>query len=103
MDHGAKRDKEHLVVFVNDRPVTIYRGMTVKHALLALDQALFKAAQDGDCIVRDDQGFVTGLEGALNDGARLSVRKARGNGQKVNGEKGPQVRERQGKTGKKHF
>jgi len=52
--------------------------MKVKHALLALDQTLFEAAQDGEILVRDDQGFIVGLEGALHDGAKLSAKKAKG-------------------------
>ncbi len=52
--------------------------MTVKHAILALDQALLKAARKGDIIVRDDQGFTVGLEGALHDGARLYLHKTKG-------------------------
>lgn len=70
--------EEQISVFVNDCPVRIYRGMTVKHAILALDQALLKAARKGDIIVRDDQGFTVGLEGALHDGARLYLHKTKG-------------------------
>jgi hypothetical protein len=71
-------DKEKISVFVNDLPVKIYRGMKVKHALLALDQTLFEATQDGKILVRDDQGFIVGLEGTLHDGARLYAKKAKG-------------------------
>jgi len=102
MNYGRERNKEQLEVFVNDRPVTIFRGLTVKHALLALNQALFKAAQDGDWIVRDGQGFIVGLEGALHDGARLHVEKARGK-DKGKGSKGQAVRERKGKKEKNVF
>jgi hypothetical protein len=71
-------DKEQISVFVNDRPVKIYRGMKVKHALLAHDQTLLKEAEEGNLLVRDDQGFIVGLEGALHDGAKLYVFKAKG-------------------------
>lgn len=69
-------DKEKISVWVDDRPVEIYRGMTVKHALLALDQNLYEAARKGEILVRDDQGFTVGLEGALRDGARLQAKKS---------------------------
>jgi hypothetical protein len=76
-------DREQISVFVNDRPVRIYRGMTVKHALLALDQTLLKAEREGKILVRDSQGFLVGLEGALHDGAKLYVKKAKGKGQRA--------------------
>lgn len=71
-------DKEIISIFVNDRPVNIYRGMAVKHALLALDQNLYKAAQKGEIIVRDDQGFTVGLEGSLHHQSRLYTAKLQG-------------------------
>jgi len=77
MDPERDRKKEPWAAFVNDRPVRIYRGMKVKHALLALDQTLFKAAQDGEILVRDDQGFLVGLEGALHHQARLYAEKVK--------------------------
>ncbi|NPU85085.1 MAG: hypothetical protein HPY65_11410 [Syntrophaceae bacterium] len=66
-------EKERIRVFVNDRPMTIYRGLAVKHALIAAGGDLYKPALDGDVAVRDENGFVLGLEGALHDGARLYV------------------------------
>jgi len=68
-------DKEQIAVFVNDFEVRVYRGMTVKHALLARDQALFRAAQKGAIIVRDEKGFAVGLEGALHHRARFYLEK----------------------------
>ena len=62
---------ERIEVFVNGRKVTIYQGMTVKHALLACDQSLYTAAMAGQVRVVDQYGFALGLEGALTDGARL--------------------------------
>lgn len=67
---------EHLQVFVNDRPVSVYRGMKAKHALIALDSALCKAVQKGELLLQDENGFTVGLEGALHDGAKLYLKKA---------------------------
>ncbi len=69
--------KEQISVFVNDLRVRVYRGMTVKHALLALDQALYKAAQEGEILIRDENGFAVNLEGALHPDARLYAHKAK--------------------------
>jgi hypothetical protein len=70
-------NKEQISVFVNDRPVRIYRGMTVKHALLVLDNALYKAAQGGEIFIQDEKGFMVGLDGALRQEARLYTRQAK--------------------------
>jgi hypothetical protein len=64
---------ERLSVFVNDLPVEVYRGMKVRHALIALDQDLYEACRTGRAEVRDGQGFVVGLDGALAEGVRLYV------------------------------
>ncbi|MGA2401131.1 MAG: hypothetical protein ABSG91_05415 [Syntrophobacteraceae bacterium] len=62
---------ENIDVYVNDRKITIYRGMKVKHALIAYDQNLYKAALAGDIRVEDENGFTVGLEGSLADGAKI--------------------------------
>lgn len=63
--------KETINVYVNGRRVDIYRGMKVKHALIAYDQSLYRAALAGEVRVEDANGFSVGLEGGLSDGARL--------------------------------
>ena len=67
---------DQIVVFVNDKPVAIYRGMQVKHALIACDQSLYEACTRGEMSVEDEDGFRVGLEGALHDGAKIYTRKA---------------------------
>ncbi len=61
-------------VFVNGEKVTIHRGMSVKHALIAYDQAAYKAALAGHVRIEDENGFMIGLEGALSQGARIYVK-----------------------------
>jgi hypothetical protein len=63
-----------LTVFVNDQPVRIYRGMQVKHALIAFNQALYQAAVAGELRIEDSHGFQVGLEGALQEGSRIFTR-----------------------------
>jgi hypothetical protein len=65
---------EIIMVFVNDQPVKIYRGMQVKHALIALNQALYPAAVAGELHVEDSHGFQVGLEGTLQEGSRIFTR-----------------------------
>jgi len=65
---------EHILVYVDGREVKIYRGMSVKHALISMDYSVYEAAMDGRLIVEDDNGFQVGLEGSLSNGARLFTR-----------------------------
>ena len=69
--------KDRIRVFIDGRQVLLYRGMQVKHALIACDSALYRAAADGLVLVEDDHGFRVGLEGSLLDGARLFTRRKR--------------------------
>ncbi len=62
---------ERIEVFVNDRAVTVYRGMKVKHALITYDSDAYEACRKGSWNVRDENGFLVGLEGALHEGSRL--------------------------------
>ncbi len=58
-------------VYVNDQPVDLVPGMTVRHALVAagrLDD--IRAGKR----VFDEWGNEVGLDGALSDGARIFVR-----------------------------
>ncbi|MEN6437753.1 MAG: hypothetical protein ABFD97_04155 [Syntrophobacter sp.] len=61
-------------VFVNGKKVSIYRGMCVKHALIAFDQDAYEEALSGNILVEDENGFLLGLEGALLEGARLYLK-----------------------------
>lgn len=67
--------KDRMRVFVDGREVLLYRGMQVKHALIACDCALYRAAVEGAVCVVDDNGCRVGLEGSLLDGAKLFTRR----------------------------
>ncbi len=62
---------ERIEVYVNDRKVSIYRGMNVKHALIAYDQSVYAAVVCGQMRIEDENGFSLGLEGALTRGAKI--------------------------------
>ena len=62
---------ETIDVYVNGQKINLYRGMKVKHALIAYDQDLYKAALSGEVRVEDENGFTVGLEGGLSDGAKI--------------------------------
>ncbi len=65
---------ERITVIVNGIPVRLFRGMRVKHALIALDQKIYAAATEGRIWIEDAHGFRIGLEGALSDGTILKTR-----------------------------
>ncbi len=62
---------ENIDVFVNDKKISLYRGMKVKHALIAYDQSIYEAALEGSIRIEDENGFILGLEGALTNGSKI--------------------------------
>ena len=62
---------EKIEVCVNGRKIVIYRGMNVKHALIAYDQSVYAAARCQQVRIEDENGFALGLEGALTQGAKI--------------------------------
>jgi len=58
-------------VYVNSERINLYRGMKVKHALIAFDQSLYEGALSGRIRIEDENGFTVGLEGVLADGAKI--------------------------------
>jgi len=63
-----ERVSGRITVYVDDRAVSLYRGMQVRHAL-TLEQV--SLVESGAAEVRDSYGHVVGLNGALGDGQRL--------------------------------
>jgi hypothetical protein len=63
-------------VFINDRPVALAPGMTVRHALTAAGLLAEVAAGRR---VYDEWGNEVGLDGGLRAGARLWVREGEPN------------------------
>ena len=64
-----------ITVFVNDKPVTIHRGMQVRHALISYDTSVYQACEQGDMRAEDEHGFRVGLEGALQEGSKIYTKK----------------------------
>jgi hypothetical protein len=58
-------------VFVNQIPIDMARGMTVKHALISAD--LLKEIEDSKKVY-DEWGNEVGLDGALVEGMKIYVR-----------------------------
>jgi hypothetical protein len=58
-------------VYVNDKPVDVLPGMRVRHALVSAGQMAELAAE---LKVYDEWGHELGLDGALTDGMKISVK-----------------------------
>jgi sulfur carrier protein ThiS len=58
-------------IWVNDQPVELVAGMTVRHALIQLD--LLEAVEKGQQVI-DEWGNRVGLDGAVAEGQRFEVR-----------------------------
>ena len=58
-------------IWMNDQPVTLVPGMTVRHALIQLD--LLKSVEAGRRVF-DEWGNEVGLDGTVEDGQRFEVK-----------------------------
>lgn len=62
-----------LRVFVNNHPVEVYPGASVRHALLRYSETVYQDTVAGKLIVTDRHGNRLGLGGPLEEGLRLTV------------------------------
>lgn len=58
-------------IWINDRPVTLLVGMTVRQALIQLE--LLGAVEEGRRVF-DEWGNQVGLDGTVEEGQRFEVR-----------------------------
>ncbi|MBI4763924.1 MAG: hypothetical protein HY787_04890 [Deltaproteobacteria bacterium] len=62
-------------IWLNDSPIDLLPGMTVRHALL--QAGLLGEVEQGLCRVVDEWENEVGLDGALEDGRRFVLKPAR--------------------------
>ena len=58
-------------IWMNDQPVTLVQGMTVRHALIQMD--LLKSVEEGRRVF-DEWGNQVGLDGTVEEGQRFEVK-----------------------------
>ncbi|EKP95835.1 hypothetical protein ThesuDRAFT_01595 [Thermaerobacter subterraneus DSM 13965] len=77
--HGTGREargkvvKSAVRVFVNNHPVDVYPGASVRHALLRYSETVYQDTVAGKLVVTDRHGNRLGLGGVLEEGLRLTV------------------------------
>jgi len=64
-------ESKRIRVYVNEKPVYIFKGMKVKHILT---QDMLKDIRNGVKIVTDGDGHERGLEGSLTNGEKLYIK-----------------------------
>ncbi len=73
---NKSKSSERITVHVNGVPVELFRGMRVRHALIAMDYELYRKAEQGLIGIQDENGFAVDLDGALQDGSKLILKPA---------------------------
>ncbi|SEO27088.1 hypothetical protein SAMN04488134_105200 [Amphibacillus marinus] len=51
-------------VTINETEVSLFKGATLKHALLKFDQSLYHRVLSGEMVIRDQEGNQTDVYGA---------------------------------------
>jgi hypothetical protein len=64
-------EEQTVEIWVNDQPVTLLTGMTVRQALMQLD---LLGAVEGGLRVFDEWGNQVGLDGTVEEGQRFEVK-----------------------------
>ena len=64
-------ESKRIKVYLNGKPIVVFRGMKVKHILT---QNTAKDVKNGTKIIMDGEGHERGLEGSLTDGEKLYIK-----------------------------
>jgi hypothetical protein len=59
-------------VWLNNQPLSLIPGMTVRHALIQADR--LGEVEQGVCVVVDEWDNEVGLDGAVKEGCRLYLK-----------------------------
>jgi hypothetical protein len=62
------------IVYVNDRPISIFLWAEVQHCVNAYDSDFYLAVQRGEAEIQDEKGNRIGWGGFAGDGQHIYVR-----------------------------
>lgn len=65
---NSAQDKEHILVYVNDKPKRLFLGLKVKHAI---GPRQVRLVREHRAVVRNEDDNTVDIDGALYDGERL--------------------------------
>ncbi|WP_163582127.1 hypothetical protein [Gracilibacillus saliphilus] len=57
-----------MIVTINNQTIKLFKGATLKHALLKTDEQLYKSVVKKEAIIKDQEGNRTEVNGAVADG-----------------------------------
>lgn len=65
--------KKEVHIYMNNVPLQMHYGATHKHALLRLDESLYKKVLRKEANIYDDRGNKVQMDGALEEGVSYYV------------------------------
>ncbi|MGN8681699.1 hypothetical protein ACTNEO_11095 [Gracilibacillus sp. HCP3S3_G5_1] len=64
-----------MLVTINNKTISLFKGATLKHALLKTDENLYMDVMKEKAVIKDQEGNITGINGAVADGWAYFVEK----------------------------
>lgn len=55
-------------VTINNKTISLFKGATLKHALLKADPHLYNAVIKNEAVIKDQEGNITDINGAVAEG-----------------------------------
>lgn len=65
--------KKYVHIYLNNIPLQMHYGATHKHALLRLNESLYKKVIQNEAEIHDDRGNIVQIDGALEEGVSYYV------------------------------
>ena len=65
--------KKYVHIYLNNIPLQMHYGATHKHALLRLNESLYKKVVQNEAEIHDDRGNIVQIDGALEEGVSYYV------------------------------
>ncbi|CAG9620802.1 hypothetical protein [Sutcliffiella rhizosphaerae] len=60
-------------VIINNKSIELFKGATLKHALLKTDPSLYEKVLSGEAVIEDQHGNLTQINGAVGENFSYTV------------------------------